>query len=90
MPFVSKRAKLRLTEDETTWLRHLSQSRSQAAGQVQRAEILLRYQGGQTVSRIAAALGTNRPRVERCIAKALELGARGALPDLPGRGDIRP
>lgn len=86
MPFVSKRSKLRLTEEETTWLQHLSQSRSQAAGQVQRAEILLRYHGGETVSRIAAALRTNRPRVERCLAKALELGARGALQDLPGRG----
>jgi transposase len=86
VPFVSKRSKLRLTEEETTWLQHLSQSRSQAAGQVQRAEILLRYHGGETVSRIAAALRTNRPRVERCLAKALELGARGALQDLPGRG----
>jgi transposase len=86
VPFVSKRSKLRLTEEETRWLQQLSQSRSQAAGQVQRAEILLRYHGGETVSRIAAALRTNRPRVERCLAKALELGARGALQDLPGRG----
>lgn len=86
MPFVSKRPKLRLTEEETTWLQHLSQSRSEAAGQVQRAEMLLRYHGGETVSGIAAALRTNRPRVERCLAKALELGARGALQDLPGRG----
>jgi len=86
VPFVSKRPKLRLTEEEMTWLQHLSQSRSEAAGEVQRAEILLRYHGGETVSRIAAALGTNRPRVERCLAKALELGARGALQDVPGRG----
>jgi transposase len=86
VPFVSRRPKLRLTDEETSWLQHLSQSRSEAAGQVQRAEILLRYHGGETVSRIAAALRTNRPRVERCIAKALELGARGALQDLPGRG----
>lgn len=86
MPFLSRRPKLRLTDEETTWLQHLSQSRSEGAGQVQRAEILLRYHGGETVSRIAAALRTNRPRVERCIAKALELGARGALQDLPGRG----
>ena len=35
---------------------------------------------------IAAALRTNRPRVERSIAKALELGVRSALQDLPGRG----
>ena len=86
MPFISQRPKLRLTVEETMWLQHLSQSRSEATGQVQRAEILLRYHGGETVSGIAAALRTNRPRVERCIAKALELGARGALQDLPGRG----
>jgi transposase len=86
MPFVSKRPKLRLSEEETNWLYQLSQSRSEAAGQVQRAEILLRYHRGATVSGIAATLRTNRPRVERCLAKALELGVRGALPDLPGRG----
>ena len=86
MPFVSKRPKLKLTEEESTWLQQLSQSRSQAAGRVQRAEILLRYHTGETVSSIAAALRTNRPRVERCIAKALELGVRSALKDLPGRG----
>ncbi|HEV2381250.1 MAG TPA: IS630 family transposase [Terriglobia bacterium] len=86
MPFISRRPTLRLTEGEATWLRQLSQSRSEPAGRVQRAEILLRYHGGQTVSGIAARLRTNRPRVERCLAKALELGVRGALQDLPGRG----
>ena len=86
MPFISRRPKLKLTEEESTWLQQLSQSRSEAAGRVQRAEILLRYHTGETVSAIAAALRTHRPRVERCIAKALELGIRPALQDLPGRG----
>jgi transposase len=86
MPFISRRPKLKLTEEGSNWLQQLSQSRSEAAGRVQRAEILLRYHSGDTVSRIAAALRTNRPRVERCIAKALELGVRSALEDLPGRG----
>lgn len=86
MPFVSRRSKLKLPQVEVTWLRQLSQSRSEAAGRVERAEILLRYYQGETVSGIAAALRTNRPRVERCVAKALELGVRGALQDLPGRG----
>jgi len=86
MPFISRRPRLRLSEAERAWLQQLSQSRSEAAGRVQRAEILLRYHGGQTVSGIAAALRTNRPRVERCLAKALELGVHGALQDLPGRG----
>jgi transposase len=86
MPFISRRAKLKLTEEEMTWLEQLAQSRSEAAGRVQRAEVLLRYHTGETVSAIAAALRTHRPKVERCIGKALELGVRAALQDLPGRG----
>jgi transposase len=86
VPFVSRRPSLKLTEEEEAWLQQLAQSRSEPAGQVQRAEILLRYHRRETVSGIAAALRTNRPRVERCLTKALELGVRGALQDLPGRG----
>lgn len=86
MPFVSRRPTLRLTAEEENWLQQLSQSRSEAAGRVQRAEMLLRYHRGETVSRIATVLRSHRPRVERCLAKALELGVRGALQDLPGRG----
>ena len=64
----------------------LSQSRSQPAGRVQRASIVLRYHAGDTVSEIARTLGTNRPLVERCVSKALDLGVTQALADLPGRG----
>jgi len=86
MPFVSRRAQLKLTDEEITGLERLAQSRSEAAGRVQRGEILLRYHAGETISGIASQLRTNRPKVERCIAKALELGVRSALQDLPGRG----
>ena len=86
MPFVSTRAKLSLTQEDEARLRRLSQSRSESVARVQRAEILLRYSQGETISAIAAALDTNRPKVERCITKALELGVSAALQDLPGRG----
>jgi transposase len=86
MPFISTRAKLNLAPEDTTWLGRLAQSRTESVARVQRAQILLRYGEGQTVSAIAAALHTNRPKVERCIAKALQLGVRVALRDLPGRG----
>jgi transposase len=86
LPFVSRRAQLRLSNDEIDVLTALSQSRSEPAGRVQRASIVLRYHGGETVSEIARALGTNRPRVERCLSKALEFGVAQALADLPGRG----
>lgn len=86
MPFVSRRAPLKLSPGEVEMLTALSQSRTEAAGRVQRAAILLRYHGSDTVSEIARGLGTNRPRVERCVNKALQLGAAQALADLPGRG----
>ena len=86
MPFVSHRAPLRLSPGEVEMLTALSQSRTEAAGRVQRAAILLRYRASDTVSEIARSLGTNRPRVERCVSKAVELGVAQALADLPGRG----
>jgi transposase len=87
VPFVSRRAQLRLlSNSEMEMLRRLLQSRSEPAGRVQRASILWRYQAGDTVSEIARTLGTNRPRVERCVSKALDLDVAQALADLPGRG----
>jgi len=89
MPFISRRARLSLTGEDSGYLDRLAQSRTESAARVQRAQILLRYAEGQTVSAIAAALNTNRPKVERCISKALGLGVRAALRDLPGRGRRR-
>jgi transposase/uncharacterized protein YwbE len=86
LPFVSRRARLKLNNAEIEMLTALSQSRSEPAGRVQRASVLLRYQAGDTVSEIARTLATNRPRVERCVSKALDLGVAQALADLPGRG----
>ena len=86
MPFRSQRPKLVLTEAETELLSTVSRSRSEPAARVQRAQILLTYAGGQSVSAIARQVKGNRPRVERCIDKALQLGAVPSLRDLPGRG----
>jgi transposase len=86
MPFISVRAKLSLTDEDKARLQQLAVSRSESIARVQRAQILLQYSEGRKVSAIAAELRTNRPRVERCISKALDLGIRAALQDLPGRG----
>jgi transposase len=86
VPFVSRRSQLKLSKSEVETLTALAQSRSESAGRVQRASILLRYRAGNTVSEIARTMGTNRPLVERCVSKALEMGVTGALSDLPGRG----
>jgi transposase len=86
MPFTSRRARLSLTDEESRMIEQLAQSRTETAGRVERAKILLRYHKGATVSSIAAELQTNRPKVERCVSKALQLGVHIALQDLPGRG----
>lgn len=86
MPFVSHRAPLKLSPSELEMLTALSQSRTEAAARVQRASMLLRYNANESISQIARSLATNRPRVERCVSKALELGVTQALADLPGRG----
>src|SRR5580700_11206053 len=86
MPFVSSRAKLSLSDEERIWLEQIEQSRVETVSRAQRAQILLRYSQGEKVSAIADKLHTNRPKVERCIGKALQLGLELALQDLPGRG----
>ena len=86
MPFVRKRATLVLSPDIQQSLTTLSQARTEPAQRVERARIMLAYSSGESVSSIARRLNTNRPKVERCIDKALELGSLMALEDLPGRG----
>jgi hypothetical protein len=86
LPLVSRRARLKLSGREIKMLTALSQSRIEPAGRVQRASMVSRYRAGDTVSAIARTLGTNRPRIERCVSKALDLGVVRVLVDLPGRG----
>jgi hypothetical protein len=83
MPFKSKRAPLILSVEEKEKLTVISKSRTEAKSAVERAKILLGYTKGETVSSIAHRLHANRPKVERCIDKALHFGALTALHDLP-------
>ena len=89
MPFLSRRARLSLTEEDKGWLEQLALSRTESVARVQRAQMLLRYAQGQTISAVAQALHTNRPRVERCVSKALDLGVRVAVGDLPGLEELK-
>ena len=86
MPFQSRRARLVIEDDLRGILDRIARSRSESAQRVERARILLAYAGGQTVSAIARELGTNRPKVERCVDKGLQLGPLAALGDLPRPG----
>lgn len=86
MPFTSERATLILSVLEQEELTAVSHSRSEPLGRVQRAKMLLAYASGETISSIARRLHTNRPKVERCVDKALQLGTKTAMKDLPRCG----
>lgn len=86
MPFQRTRPLLVLTQDVRNSLQSTSVSRTESLARVERARMLLWYADGKTVSVIARRLHTNRPKVERCIDKALQLGAISALADLPRSG----
>lgn len=86
MPFTSIRAKLNLTPAEVDRLNSIIKSRTESLSRVERAKIILAYFRGETISSIARILETNRPKVERHISKALELGVEAALEDLPRKG----
>jgi transposase len=89
MPFVSKRPALDLTEDEIQQLETVSKSRTQPERAVERSKILLKFHEGKSISQIARDLGTNRPKVERTIGKALAFGIHASLKDLPRSGRSR-
>jgi transposase len=89
MPFQSTRARLLLSVEDRATLDALGCSRTESRQHVERARIMLRFAAGDSVSLIAREMNTSRPRVERCLNKALQLGVTGALADIPGRGRPR-
>ena len=86
MPFASRRAPLELSPQVRATLEGICRSRTEPIRRVERARILLAYASGDTVSGIARTLGANRPKVERCLNKALQFGPLASLEDLRRAG----
>ncbi len=84
MPFRKQHPDLILSPAARATLETVSRSRTEPARRVERTQILLGYAAGASISALAR---TNRPKVERCVDKGLQLGAAAALEDLarPGR-----
>jgi transposase len=81
---MSKRPKLVLTGDEEKELDELRRrTRTAAVRDVQRAQILLRYHAGETVSQIARALKITRKSALKWIDKALQMGVKAGMKDTP-------
>lgn len=86
MPFQSQRATLKLSDEVRGKLESISGLRSEPAHRVERAKMILGFAAGESISAIARSPHTNRPKVERCINKALQLGPLTALADVPRSG----
>ncbi len=80
---------LSLTDADRTYLSQLARSRSARHTEVLRAQMLLAYADGEPVQAIANRLQMARNAVRRCVGKALALGPRQALQDLPRPGRPR-
>lgn len=81
MPRKSQRAKLMLTEEQRNELTNIAQSRTAAVREVERAQILLKYAEGVSISTIRSTLNISRPTIYKCIDKALTMGSKTGLKD---------
>lgn len=77
----SRLAKLVMSPGQLADLQQLSKSRTAPLREVQRARILCRYHGGETIAGIARAMEITRKSVRKWIDKALAMGAEAALKD---------
>jgi transposase len=77
----SLRPKLILTPEQRAQLQRIRQSAKAPIREVQRAQILLRYEAGETVAGIARKVGTTRKSVAKWINRALAIGPLAALKD---------
>lgn len=80
------RAKLILDAESRVRLESVAKSRTEGQARVERAKVLLAYADGGRVTAMAEAFGTNRPKIERILDRALEVGAVASLGDRSGRG----
>lgn len=81
MPPKSKRAKLSLTDEQNEFLTGITQSRTAPIREVERANILLKYAEGLSISAIRSSLDVSRPTIYKCIDKALAMGVEAGLKD---------
>jgi hypothetical protein len=77
----SRLPKLILTAEQKQDLERLRQSRTAPLRVVQRAQILLRFYGGDPIAGIARTLQMTRKSVRKWVEKALAMGAEAALKD---------
>src|SRR6266436_6043697 len=77
---------LALEDADTAQLRSVTQSRTEPAGRVERARILLGYWNDSSFFAVGQALGLHHQTVQRCVERAVAEGPLAALDDRPRGG----
>ena len=73
-------------KEDLVRLELIARSRTEPAGRVERARILLRYREDPSCYAVARVVGVTHQTVQRCLARATKLGAMAALDDSPRPG----
>ena len=80
---------LGIGSDDLAALETVARSRTEAASRVERARILLAYRADPSSTAVGARLGVTHHTVQRCLRRAVRLGAMAALDDSPRPGKAR-
>jgi homeodomain-containing protein len=73
-------------DEELERLEAISRSRTEPACRVERARILLAYRADPSAYAVGEAIGVTHQTVQRCLDRAVRLGAMAALDDSPRPG----
>ena len=77
---------LAMEEDDLARLASIVRSRSESAGRVARARMLLAYRDDPSFFAVGRVLGVHHQTVQRCVERALAYGPMAALDDRPRPG----
>ncbi len=81
-----KAIELAMSAEDLAALRAIARSRTEPASRVERARMLLVYRDEPSFFQVGRTVGAHHQTVQRCIERALVLGALGALDDRPRPG----
>src|SRR5260370_23912015 len=77
---------LAMTDEEIERLTALSRSRTEPAGRVSRARMLLAYRENPSFCAVGQSVGVHHQTVQRCVERALGYGPLAAIEDRPRPG----
>src|SRR5271169_1003610 len=77
---------LAISDADLAMLASIARSRTESAGRVERARMLLAYRKDPSFFAVGHSLGVHHQTVQRCVERALAYGPTAALDDLPRPG----